>query len=75
MPKSPPDDPSGYYHVMISLDALEQEPLDEDAVNIRRISQNEAETLARLFRDVNRNQPCPCGSGLKFKKCCLRRAN
>jgi uncharacterized protein YecA (UPF0149 family) len=20
---------------------------------------------------VGRNEPCPCGSGLKFKKCCL----
>jgi len=25
------------------------------------------------FRDVGRNDPCPCGSGKKFKKCCLRR--
>jgi hypothetical protein len=24
------------------------------------------------FRDVGRNDPCPCGSGKKFKKCCLR---
>ena len=22
------------------------------------------------FRDVGRNDPCPCGSGKKFKKCC-----
>jgi uncharacterized protein len=21
--------------------------------------------------DVGRNDPCPCGSGKKFKKCCL----
>ncbi len=24
------------------------------------------------FRDVGRNDPCPCGSGRKFKKCCLQ---
>jgi uncharacterized protein len=24
-----------------------------------------------LWRDVGRNDPCPCGSGKKFKKCCL----
>jgi hypothetical protein len=24
------------------------------------------------FRNVGRNDPCPCGSGKKFKKCCLR---
>ena len=23
------------------------------------------------YRDVGRNDPCPCGSGQKFKKCCL----
>lgn len=23
------------------------------------------------FRTVGRNDPCPCGSGRKFKKCCL----
>ena len=22
---------------------------------------------------VGRNEPCPCGSGLKYKKCCLRK--
>jgi hypothetical protein len=24
-----------------------------------------------IFRKVNRNDPCPCGSGKKYKKCCL----
>jgi hypothetical protein len=24
-----------------------------------------------LFKGVGRNDPCPCGSGRKFKKCCL----
>jgi Protein of unknown function (DUF1186)/SEC-C motif len=24
------------------------------------------------FRGVGRNDPCPCGSGKKFKRCCLR---
>jgi len=31
----------------------------------------------RLLRDgvlrVGRNHPCPCGSGKKFKKCCLEK--
>ncbi|MFP4601252.1 MAG: SEC-C metal-binding domain-containing protein [Persicimonas sp.] len=25
------------------------------------------------MEDVGRNDPCPCGSGKKYKKCCLRR--
>ena len=24
---------------------------------------------------VGRNDPCPCGSGKKYKKCCLRKSN
>jgi hypothetical protein len=26
-------------------------------------------------RKIGRNEPCPCGSGLKYKKCCGRRAS
>jgi len=28
-------------------------------------------TLARQGPKVGRNDPCPCGSGKKHKKCCL----
>lgn len=30
--------------------------------------------MARRPPKVGRNEPCPCGSGKKFKKCCLRKA-
>ncbi len=23
------------------------------------------------YEDVGRNDPCPCGSGIKYKKCCM----
>jgi hypothetical protein len=26
--------------------------------------------LVNIYK-IGRNEPCPCGSGLKFKKCCL----
>src|SRR6266850_1157957 len=26
------------------------------------------------FKGIGRNDPCPCGSGKKFKKCCLGKA-
>ncbi len=29
------------------------------------------EPVRNPLRDVGRNDPCPCGSGKKFKKCCL----
>ncbi|MFN0102194.1 MAG: SEC-C metal-binding domain-containing protein [Bryobacteraceae bacterium] len=25
-----------------------------------------------LLEKLDRNDPCPCGSGRKFRKCCLR---
>lgn len=28
----------------------------------------------KASKHVRRNDPCPCGSGLKFKRCCARRA-
>jgi uncharacterized protein len=31
------------------------------------------EPVVNPNRDVGRNDPCPCGSGLKYKKCCLGR--
>ena len=27
--------------------------------------------VSNPFKDVGRNDPCPCGSGKKYKKCCL----
>lgn len=30
-------------------------------------------TTIRSKPRVGRNDPCPCGSGLKFKKCCLQK--
>jgi SWIM/SEC-C metal-binding protein len=30
-------------------------------------------TIKRNKPKVGRNDPCPCGSGLKFKKCCLNK--
>lgn len=31
------------------------------------------QTVRNPFKGVGRNDPCPCGSGKKFKKCCLNR--
>jgi uncharacterized protein len=30
-----------------------------------------ARTHIRTGPKIGRNDPCPCGSGLKYKKCCL----
>jgi hypothetical protein len=47
------------------------EPIEIEGPAPRSLPAKGAE--ARFFareNGVRRNDPCPCGSGLKFKKCC-----
>lgn len=38
---------------------------------LERAQKTVGRTLTREVRKVGRNDRCPCGSGVKFKKCCL----
>ena len=31
---------------------------------------NEKKTVSQINKKIKRNEPCPCGSGKKYKKCC-----
>jgi uncharacterized protein YecA (UPF0149 family) len=42
---------------------------NERAAMVRGLERREGQPDARV--SVGRNDPCPCGSGKKFKKCCL----
>jgi uncharacterized protein YecA (UPF0149 family) len=37
---------------------------------IRRLS-----NLNKPKKKIGRNDPCPCGSGKKYKKCCMNKEN
>ncbi len=41
---------------------------------LKNFVQNDLENHIVDYSDVGRNDPCPCGSGKKFKKCCLNNA-
>ena len=50
----------------------------ERLLEMREALLAQAETQKRAEQDlvlekVGRNEPCPCGSGLKYKQCCLRK--
>jgi preprotein translocase subunit SecA len=52
--------------------------LDPEAVRFLKpvVVEPTPKQRARLpFPRVGRNEPCPCGSGKKFKKCCLLRGS
>lgn len=43
---------------------------EKAAMAIRMQEKLAEEERAKLFKGVGRNDPCPCGSGKKYKKCC-----
>lgn len=44
----------------------------DDAMAISATPRQRAVPIRNESQRVGRNEPCPCGSGRKYKKCCLR---
>ncbi len=36
-----------------------------------RMTRSEVQSIDRVASKIGRNDPCPCGSGKKYKKCCI----
>ncbi len=49
----------------------EKEDAENDAVEWDRDYDYDETTYVRAEPKIGRNDPCPCGSGKKYKKCCL----
>lgn len=45
--------------------------LDDPVEALAWTEESYGQPVKNPFKDVGRNDPCPCGSGRKFKKCCL----
>ena len=54
----------------VTLDRFCQEQVDKDGVSPAPTLATPPGPTARRVK-VGRNDPCPCGSGKKYKKCCL----
>jgi preprotein translocase subunit SecA len=39
-------------------------------ININVKPEEKRQTITQGVKEVGRNDPCPCGSGKKYKKCC-----
>jgi SWIM/SEC-C metal-binding protein len=44
----------------------------EDISDLERLRNPDSATI-RVTETIGRNDPCPCGSGLKYKKCCMNK--
>jgi len=53
------------------LDELSHERWEEK----RRIEKELKEEYDVLYKGTGRNDPCPCNSGLKYKRCCITKFN
>lgn len=47
-------------------------PRDSDLKTSRDESEAKPETIRHVGPKVGRNDPCPCGSGKKYKSCCMK---
>jgi uncharacterized protein YecA (UPF0149 family) len=45
---------------------------NESTMAMPEVEEGKVVTFKREGRKVGRNEPCPCGSGKKYKKCCGR---
>lgn len=50
-------------------ETIRKEPVRQARLNYNRGEGSSPQTVRRS-KKVGRNEPCPCGSGKKFKKCC-----
>lgn len=48
--------------------------IDDPIADLNWTSESYGQPVRNPFKNVGRNDPCPCGSGKKFKKCCLDKA-
>ncbi len=56
-----------------TIPQLSQKTPIEEFAKEQEQQQNIAQEIPPEFRHVGRNDPCPCGSGKKYKKCCLEK--
>ncbi|WP_227509549.1 UPF0149 family protein, partial [Ferrovum myxofaciens] len=52
------------------FEPLRMQAIESRIGNIRTSNDDETQPFRRSDAKVGRNDPCPCGSGKKFKKCC-----
>jgi len=38
-----------------------------------KMRKSDIATVIKTENTIGRNEPCPCGSGLKYKKCCMNK--
>jgi preprotein translocase subunit SecA len=61
---------SRFFKIQIQAKEAIKEPVKQQRLQYNRGEGSSSSQPARRAKKVGRNDPCPCGSGKKFKKCC-----
>lgn len=56
-------------------DGLDEDALDGELGDLAPPHYDQSLTIRNEAHRIGRNDPCPCGSGKKYKKCCLKRGD
>ena len=59
----------------IQRESIAEDELKKLEVVAETLRKRRIERVQKEEGKISRNAPCPCGSGKKYKKCCLRREN
>ncbi len=54
----------------INIELKKKDPIPQEGKKIVMIDNKTEKTSAKTNKIVGRNDPCPCGSGRKYKNCC-----
>lgn len=73
-------DDGGHYNVspqllekvVVTEKVEKKEIIDLTPEHMQKLKQMLSADMKSLFKNHSRNAPCPCGSGKKFKRCCLQ---
>ncbi|HTB41498.1 MAG TPA: DUF1186 domain-containing protein [Reyranella sp.] len=58
-------------NILRDFDAQDDEQDEEASARFESVKDMSDQPVINPFRHVGRNDPCPCGSGKKAKRCCL----
>ncbi len=57
---------------VLKIKAVKKQPVSRNFV-LRKVAERVIKEGEKSKKNIGRNDPCPCGSGKKYKKCCLEK--
>ena len=63
-------DETGMYHISIQIQKEHRYERKQVAEGVANDGKEKKKATPKRVNKIGRNDPCPCGSGRKYKQCC-----